>query len=190
MSIPRSLSLRKTDNGYVMVQKPVTELNSLRGPRHQLDSVTLRNSVAVQNPVTDSDTPAPGRSYELQLKLTPAAARSGIRIHASDKQFTEIGYNSSTNSVYVDRTRSGNTQFDGRFPGIHSAPAQPVDGAITLQIFVDRSTVEVFINNGEAVISDRIFPSETSTGLHFFADDGSAEFTDVTLWPLKSVWKD
>ena len=62
-------------------------------------------------------------------------------------------------AVYVDRRNSGRVDFHNAFAGRHEAPARLIGGQIELQIIVDRSCIEVFINDGEAVISDRIFPT-------------------------------
>jgi sucrose-6-phosphate hydrolase SacC (GH32 family) len=83
---------------------------------------------------------------------------------------------------------SGNVDFHPAFAGRHTAPARITDGELRLQIFVDRSTVEVFVNNGEAVISDRIFPTGDDVGLEVFAGDESAKIESLTLHPLKSIW--
>jgi len=37
----------------------------------------------------------------------------------------------------------------------------------TLRLFVDRSSFELFLNDGEAVASGRIFPKATSRGIGF-----------------------
>lgn len=68
-----------------------------------------------------------------------------------------IGYKSD--SVYLDRRNAGNTSFNKNFPSIEKAPARLIDGKVKLSIYVDKSIIEVFINGGEAVITDQVFPS-------------------------------
>ena len=58
-----------------------------------------------------------------------------------------------------------------------------------LTIIVDRSTIEVFINDGEAVISDRIFPNSRTPVIEVFAGDETAKVTNTKLHLLKSIWK-
>ncbi len=183
MSIPRSLTLRKTGSGYILVQRPVKELQSLRGEPVEIAETSVTDSVRAVG-----SSWSVGNTYELRLTLTPNAESSGVRVCAGEDEFTEIGYDRSINAVYVDRTRSGMVDFDPRFAGRHAAPVSLDNGTVSLTIFVDRSSVEVFINDGQAVISDRIFPSEASTGIELFTRDGSAQFSDVRAWRLKSVW--
>ena len=49
-------------------------------------------------------------------------------------------------------------------------------------------TIEVFINGGEAVISDRIFPTSNSPSIEVFAGNESAKISSLKLHQLKSTW--
>jgi len=62
-----------------------------------------------------------------------------------------------------------------------------IDGKVKLHIFVDRSSVEVFINDGEQVITSRISPDPESTDLSLFADGGDAELVSLSFWTLFSI---
>ena len=63
-----------------------------------------------------------------------------------------------------------------------------IDGKIRLHIFVDWLSVEVFINGGETVITNRIFPDPASSDVVIFSEGGSASFTGLDFWSLKSIW--
>jgi beta-fructofuranosidase len=54
---------------------------------------------------------------------------------------------------------------------------------ITLHLFVDVSSVEIFVNEGEEVFTSRIFPTSQSEGIQFFAQEGSARL-EATIWQL------
>ena len=129
-------------------------------------------------------------NFILETTLQPGNARScGLRIRTGDEEFTEIGFDREPGVVYVDRRKSGNVAFHPAFAGRHDAPTRLIDGAAKLQIIVDRSSIEVFINDGEAVISDRIFPSRQTPVIEAFAGDETAKVINTTLQPLKSIWK-
>jgi len=66
-----------------------------------------------------------------------------------------IGY--ENDSVYLDRRNAGNISFNKNFPSIEKAPARLIDGKVKLNIYVDQAIIEIFINDGEAVISDQMF---------------------------------
>lgn len=60
--------------------------------------------------------------------------------------------------VYLDRRNAGNVSFNKTFPTIEKAPARMIDGKVKLEIYVDKSVIEIFINGGEAVITEQVFP--------------------------------
>lgn len=192
MSVPRTLTLRKVQVAgddavkYVMVQRPVKELVQLRS-----QSLSLDTSAASWPP---SEVLKAGElldlTFELHTTLQPNAARSvGLRIRTGDDEYTEVGYDKKHLAVYVDRSKSGDVTFHHAFAGRHEAPARLVNGEVALKILVDRSSIEVFVNDGEAVITDRIFPTSRQAAIEVFAGDDSAKVTATTLYPLKSVWR-
>lgn len=191
MSVPRSLSLRSVafnseePERLVLVQRPVKELEKLRVSSTPVDvSAAAWPPVAVTNPGD-----LKGYQFEVEVRLIPRSARSvGLRIRSGDDEFTEIGFDRWQNSVYVDRKRSGNVSFHPAFAGRHLAPARVIAGKISLRILVDRSMVEVFINDGEAVISDRIFPLGKDPVLEVFAGGPDAALQDLRIHRMKSVW--
>lgn len=188
MSVPRTLSLRKVtaDDGqdakYVMLQRGVAELKRLRSEAQSLDTTGASwPPVAVSKPGDLAD-----MTFEIETVLQPGSSKSvGLRIRSGDQEFTEVGYDQKHHVVYVDRSRSGNVGFHPSFAGRHEAPARVIDGQISLQILVDRSSIEVFINDGESVISDRIFPTSNRPTIEVFAGDGSGKVSDMTVYRLK-----
>ncbi|MDQ0958484.1 sucrose-6-phosphate hydrolase SacC (GH32 family) [Streptomyces sp. B4I13] len=102
---------------------------------------------------------------------------------------TVIGYDTTTQELYVARTRSGAVDFDSTFPGVQTAPLKARNGKVKLRILVDRSSVEVFGCNGEAVITDQIFPAPSSTGVEVFAEGGTTALNHLQAWQLKSIWR-
>jgi sucrose-6-phosphate hydrolase SacC (GH32 family) len=53
---------------------------------------------------------------------------------------------------------------------------------------VDRSSVEVFANDGEKVITARIYPPPSSTGIELYSTGGGGKVVSLTIWPLGSIW--
>ncbi|MFN7844903.1 MAG: glycoside hydrolase family 32 protein [Pirellula sp.] len=191
MSVPRELSLRKVAFNseepatYVLVQKPIREFSKLHSESTSLDT---RQLGWPPRRITQ-----PGEIQEMQFELTaewkPARARSlGFRIHTGEDEYTEIGYDSQFLSAYVDRTKSGNVSFHPAFSGRHNAPARLIDGKISVRVLVDRSSVEVFVNDGEAVISDQIFPTNQKPWIEAFVGDKSAEISQTHVIEIKSAW--
>ncbi|MCP4172889.1 MAG: glycoside hydrolase family 32 protein [Fuerstiella sp.] len=193
MSVPRTLSLRSVpvknataSHHYVMVQRPVREFRSLRTNSMTLDtSSTAWPPVAITKPGDLRDL-----NFVIDTTLRPGTARScGLRIRTGDSEFTEVGYDRDPGAVYVDRRKSGNVDFHQAFAGRHEAPTRVINGKVELQIIVDRSSVEVFINDGETVISDRIFPTTQEAVIEIFTGDDSAQVTDTIVHQLGSLWR-
>ena len=53
-----------------------------------------------------------------------------------------------------------------------------------LQILVDQSSLEVFANHGEKVISTMIYPPEDATGISAFADNGDITIDHLKIWDM------
>ena len=85
-----------------------------------------------------------------------------------------MGFDVVHGEVFVDRTRSGEVSFSKDFPGRFTAKVEQ-SASITLHVFVDRSSVEVFVNDGERVLSDRIYPPPGSDGIELYAKGGGGK---------------
>jgi fructan beta-fructosidase len=90
--------------------------------------------------------------------------------------------------VYVDRRSSGDVSFNPTFPSVQTAPLHLHNRWLRLRILIDGSSVEVFANHGEVVLTDQIFPDATSTGVSLFAQGGSATLAHLKAWDLQSIW--
>ena len=59
------------------------------------------------------------------------------------------------------------------------------NGDIELDCFLDKSSIEVFVNGGYLTMSGLAYPSEGSDGISFFADGGEATLHDANLYLLE-----
>ncbi|MDX1636398.1 MAG: glycoside hydrolase family 32 protein [Balneolaceae bacterium] len=184
MTIPRSLSLQTFDDGIHLVHQPVAELQQLRNTAHQLGEQTIDGELNLLE-----EAGVRGNQLEIVVRFNPGNANTfGLKVAQGENEETLIGYDTGAGQLFVDRTNSGNTSFNEQFAGVHRAPLSPLDGEITIHIFIDRSSVEVFGNNGRVVITDRIFPSEGSDGISLYSTGGSARLLQLEAWQLDSVW--
>jgi len=181
-SIPRTLMLHRYTDGLRLVQRPVRELESLRRERLRMVNV----SVAEANQKLSG---MKSDIYEFEAELEPGhAGEIGFRLRKSKEAETVVGFDSVHQQVFVDRTRSGEVSFSKDFPGRFSARVEQ-SARIKLHAFVDRSSVEVFVNDGERVLSDRIYPPPGSDGIELYARGNGARVVSFTMWELNSVWK-
>src|SRR3954453_10554255 len=182
MSVPRELSLQTLDGQERLVQRPVRELRSLRGRR----SFTQHHRTIPQGTTT---LPVRGKALEIKADLRiRSAQQAGLKVRTGNGEETVIGYDTQTDELYVDRTRSGRVDFSRDFPGVQRAPLAARHGRVHLRILVDWSSVEVFADGGRRVITDQIFPSPESDGVELFADGGSAGLDRLKIRHLRSSW--
>ena len=181
-SLAREVSLRAFDEGIRLKQKPIREIDSLRGQH-----VTARGvSVAEANAKVES---LKGETLEIKVELELSeAAEVGMEVRVGGDEKTRVGYTQATEQVWVDRTESGKVDFNENFSGVHSARLKPANGRVRLHVIVDASSVEVFANDGRVALTDRIFPSSNSRGWSLFGED--AKVVRLDAWKLKSAWTD
>jgi len=100
------------------------------------------------------------------------------------KRETRIGYRVAEGELIVDRSRSG---LDAS--GISRCGLSLPDGeTLKLHIYLDRSSVEVFGNEGRGVISNRIYPGQDSLGVDLYVSEGRVRLIKLEVWKLKPIW--
>ncbi|WP_022907393.1 glycoside hydrolase family 32 protein, partial [Curtobacterium sp. B18] len=181
-TFPRSLSLRTVDGKVRIVEQPVDGIDRLHSGR----PVRARN-VPVAN--TTTVLPVRGETLDLRAHLTRGSAKTfGLAVRTGAGQSTQVGYDTTTGKVFIDRTHSGNVGFSSAFPSRSEAPLPLTRGGLDLRILVDASSIEVFADDGQVVLTDQVFPDPTSTGVSAFATGGAARVDDLTAWTLRSIW--
>ena len=184
MTIPREVTIRNTDRGFRLIQKPVQELQQLRGNHIEIEQTLLRPDGSIELPDFN------GKAYELIAKFDAGDAEEfGIKVRQGGDEQTVIGYDVKKQHLFLDRRNSGEIDFDTTFASLDQAPLALENNRIRLHIFVDWSSVEIFANDGEVVITDRIFPSPESNNIEFFSEGGTAKLLAADIWELESVWK-
>ena len=164
-----------------MVQTPVRELEALRGKPLMVKDASFASAnqklLAIQ-----------GESYEIEGELEPdGASEIGFRLRKGNGAETVVGIQPGTSTLFVDRTKSGEVSFSKDFPGRYTTTLINPK-RVKLHILVDRSSVEVFANDGEVVMTDRIYPPPGSTAIEVYAKDAPGKVVSLTVWPLESVW--
>ncbi len=184
-SLPRELGLKQFPDGIRLIQKPIVETKRLR--RQEL----LRMSNVTVPEATERMRAANvrGDTLEIEAELTPANAQEiGFRLRVGKNEETDLGFTPDKKEVFIDRTRSGDVSFAPEFPGRQTAAVQQ-NSPVRLHVFLDRSSVEVFVNDGEVVLTDRIYPSPGSDGIELYSDSGRGKVFSLSIWKLGSIWR-
>jgi fructan beta-fructosidase len=169
LTLPRELSLVETKSGVRLAQSPVRELSTLRG-------ATL----------AQSDFAAAGQTLEIDATLDRDSS-ADFTVCADEKTATHIGYDGQKHEVYVDRSKSRpGAPFHKDFPARYAAPVvSRKDGDLPIRIFVDRTAVEVFADDGLSVLSVNTFPDPAAVRF----DPPASGVKSLRVWRLNSIWK-
>ena len=184
MSVPREISLRRTSDGLQFLQRPVPELESLRKNLLFDGSVSLADQclVLVRN--------MGDRAMEIELACVQSSASVwGGRLQTGPQEEIRWGYDCKTAEVFVDRSVSGFLPDDPHFAQRRSAKrvAPAAGDVLRMRVYIDRCSMEVFVNDGDIVLTEQFFPQGHDCTLGLFADAGSASFSRVQVWQLESA---
>jgi fructan beta-fructosidase len=183
-SIPRTLMLRRYADGLRLVQRPIRELETLRHER-----LRIKNTGVAEANRKIRQAGFRGEVYEFEAELqADKTGEIGFRLRKGKDVETLVGFNAAHGEAFVDRTHSGEVSFSKDFPGRHTALLE-MSPRVKLHVFVDRTSVEVFANEGERVLSERIYPPPGSDGIELYADSGTGKIISLTIWEMDSVWK-
>ena len=186
MSVPRELTLHKIYGKTELTAQPVDQLGSLR----QGQPYVARTPRLLDGTTTLQGAGAKGDTVEILAEFKAKDAdQFGVNVRTGNGQHTTVGYDVARGGVYVDRTKSGDVGFDATFPSVEFAPLPVKNGKVTLHILVDRSSVEVFAEDGQRTITDQIFPNRDSQGIQVFSTGGRAQLDKITIWQLQSAWQ-
>jgi len=186
MTVPREVGLIRTeDGGYLLTQRPAAELHGLRegAPLVRVDDQPLTG----QGLTVDG---CRSEALEISLVIEPGTANEvGLLVRQSATEYTKVGYDARRHRLFVDRSRSGQSPWQDRLPTKHDAPLLPDgSGAITLTLLIDRTSVEVFGNDGRAVLTDLVFTSPDGLGTQLYVDGGTAHLRSLRVWSLRPVF--
>jgi sucrose-6-phosphate hydrolase SacC (GH32 family) len=162
MSFPVELTLRTTPKGTRMYFEPVKEIENLRVKTHKWDNLALEPG---KNPIEGIS----GELFDIRAEIEVGKAE-------------EVGFTIRGETV-VYKVKDKSLVSLGA-----AAPLEPVDGKITLQILVDRTSVETFGNAGRRLIANCFLPDLTDREIGLFATGGAAKVVSLRIHELKSAW--
>lgn len=184
MTVPRELTLRRTPEGIRLVQRPVRELAQLRTKGGSLRNATLDEAAAwlAKRPI-----PSGLAELELRLENVPAGGVLELVCRHGDHGKTRIEADFGASVLRLDRSNSGRSDFSTAFRGVHAAPLRTINGAVDLRLLIDTSSLEVFAQGGESVITDLVLPTKSGLEFGLAAPESlrNVRVKSLALWPLK-----
>ena len=178
-SVPRQLSLRRFHEGLRLVQQPIEELGQFTKSIYYAENVDIAHANE-QLAALKIDM---AQEIEVQFDLD-TAMNVGLKLCTGDGEETIIGYDVRSQELFVNRESAGDSAFSDRFAGVHRAPLASQGGKISLHIFLDSCSIEVFADGGSTVISDLIFPQSQNLRPEFYASEGNAKLAILDICSL------
>lgn len=180
-SIPRNLQLKSYPEGLRLIQIPVPQLEMLR-----YNEVTCNRELAVGVNKVDFFTPSEN-SYELDLDFDVEKSNVfGVNLCVGNGRKVTISYDTDSYNLVIDRTNCTDARIP-KFSRVEHAKVVPINGKLRLHLYVDKSSVELFANDGKDVFTFLTYPGVSQTGIELFALKPRTNFS-FKGWMLKSVW--
>jgi beta-fructofuranosidase len=183
LTLPRVLSL---DKNNVLNMKPVEELKALRAEHVQKKDLSVKNSELRIDDIKGND-------LELDITISPQDAKEfGIKVCCAPdgSEQTTIVYDSKKKAVRVDLSRTSlDKSLMEWFYERHNYKQEAElklkpNETLNFHIFLDRSVIEIFVNN-RLCLTHRIYPSrDDSKGIVLFAKGGKIKIPAFDAWKM------
>lgn len=179
MSIPRKLHLRNRNGVMTLIQVPI-DLSSL------YKCAILSNETLTIEPGEYNQTELSDLQVVIEAKVKKSSASFLTLAIKGEKDLLEIVFDLEKKEVRVDRSKSGLVLFSKHFPSIDTMPMEQIND---FKLILDKTSIELFINQGILAMTELFYPTEQKYTLEWTATDGEVILTNVFMHSLESTWK-
>ena len=182
-TLPREAGLFKGADGQLYLSSaPVPELLKLRGK----ETVNVKNK-SVGKKACEYALPASNSGVcEILLDLDCRKAEAiDVKIASKTGEYVTLKYDPSEHTLSFDRRNSGTVDFSQDFPAVTVAPTFDNGKKVSLRIFIDKSSMEVFGNNGKFVMTNLVFPTDPYSSISVNAEKGNAKIESLKVYSIK-----
>lgn len=189
-TLPRELSLYTQDGEVYLSAYPVSETKNLRKESREMPAFAVTNDYHINSLLADNE-----GAYELALEIASGEAEiMGFSLFNDKGEKVDIYFNLPEKKLVMDRTKSGIVDF-GKNSVPHEREAHdrrkttainymddfalatwaPIkrEEKYRLDVFVDKCSVELFLNGGKIAMTNLVFPSEPYNRMCFYSKGGS-----------------
>ncbi|MDQ0194665.1 glycoside hydrolase family 32 protein [Paenibacillus wynnii] len=179
MTLPRELLLKPDGT---LAQVPVPELEKLRGNGESVSHMLLEGGQTTSWKTKD------GQGFEWIAEFNCAdstAHQLDITLLASEdgSEATVITYIPKESRLILDCNRSGRGEVQSSEALLPASSGE----LLKLHVFVDRCSIEVFVNDGDVVFTSRIYPAVMSGGLQIKPEGGAVILQSLKIWSLNRI---
>lgn len=201
--LPRELSLYTKDGQVYVAANVVKEVEALRKDTRSFDPITVKGEYKLDEIVPQTD-----GAYELEMDITPnASGVVGFDLMNAKGEIAKIYLDMKSRKLVMDRTASGLVAFgDKSEPHAKEtddhrktmsinyqndfalgtwAPLSLCEGkTYHLNVFVDKCSVEIFVDSGRIAMTNLVFPTEPYNTLRFYTEGGEAQVSNLKVYKL------
>ncbi|MFC8682695.1 glycoside hydrolase family 32 protein [Microbacterium ureisolvens] len=176
-SITREIRLARDGSSFHLVSQPVAALADIATRITPLGDVTVDGFLPLGYR---------GDAYQLEAEVSwQAATNIGVQLRQSADGTRHADVGVTETYAYLNRGQTGRPA--GTWKTESRTPFDGTAGTVRLRILVDRTTVEVFVDDGRHVHSSQVFAPPGDDGLALYSTGGPATFHDVTITEFGSV---
>lgn len=179
-TIARDLTLYKVDEELYLRSKPSAEIEKARGKKINLPAFKVSGIHEVESLLTDNN-----GAYELDMIIENAgSSKIAFSLVNGKGEKVSMYYDVVRKQFVMDRSVSGVVDFSRDFPAVTVAPVDNTD-TIHLRLFVDRSSIEAFGEDGKFVMTNLVFPAEPYNKLIFESEENGYTVKSLDVYRLQ-----
>ena len=180
-TLVRELRLVHNGEHLVVANPPIAEMAALRRNGEKIGNKQVNKTYTLEKLLKDNQ-----GAYEVEFSVKPRGVNSFefklVNIKGENIRFI---FDLKKNTLSVDRAKSGLIDFSNNFAtALINAPLVAKD-SYKIRLFVDKASTELFVNDGELVQTNLVFPTEPYNSLVFATDGGAFEVEDINIYNLK-----
>lgn len=202
-SLPRELTMYSEGKDLYLAVNPVRELETLRKETKEIPAFAVEpgKDRRIDNLFDGND-----GAFEMNLNLSVGKSGvAGFKLMNEKGEYVDIYLDMNAKKLVMDRVQSGIVDF-GKNSVPHEKEAHdnrmansinyvddfalatwsPLSAAQdhTLRIYVDKCSIEIFLDGGKVAMTNLVFPNMPYNSLNFYSKDGSYKVNTLTLYKL------
>lgn len=179
-TLARDLTLYREGQELYLKSTPSVEVKKARGKKVSIPSFKVSEKHEMVNLFEEKQ-----GAYEVEIVIQNAGASKIAFSLLNDKgEKVSMYYDLNRKQFVMDRSESGKVDFSKDFPAVTVAPVN-VDKELTLRLFVDRSSIEAFGEDGKFVMTNLVFPSQPYVKMCFEADKNEYAVKSLNVYKLQ-----
>jgi len=167
-TLARDLTLYRVGGELYLKSKPSPEIKKARAEEKKIPTFEVKGNYEVASLLADNK-----GAYEIEMTIeNKGTSKIDFSLMNEKGEKVAMYYDVVRKQFVMDRSASGIVGFSRDFPAVTVAPVRNTD-QIHLRLFIDRSSVEAFGEDGEYVMTNLVFPAEPYNRMVFSSDKGS-----------------